>query len=493
MKLTLVLSDVHLSQTHPEAAHDPLWMRYRHEAYQPDDDFAALIEKVLEPSPRTRHQHVELVFNGDVFDFDSPWVRDGVCSFDEHPPTDEGCTRHVELIMADHQVFFDAAAKVLARGHTITFLSGNHDIELALPGVRGAIRRELVKLASRHSDDLDEGALGASVRFRSWFHISDDGIYFEHGSQYDIHNSVRQAAVPFTLSGDRIHPVLGKLAFRRVGGRMGYFNPYYEETFYMGLFGYLAHFARFYATKKDRHIVRTWAHGALSTIAEIWRHRHGEDRIELARRTVREELGAHITDEAIDRTHALRARPADDTMLPILRELWVDRVGLAMICLLVVFALLLFVSGRAALIALAVEVGIFVVYELLIPKPDIRTYDSAPESVLSLLEIHSVRAVCMGHTHRPFARFTDKGLYANSGSWCPAFEDQLCTKPVLDGRPVLLLETHPDDDRSVFGGLYWWRRGELTADPDAVRSRDITRVSPRSFGPNTLGEHEAGC
>lgn len=467
MKKTIVLSDVHLSQAHPEDPADPLWMRYRRAVHHPDDDFAGLVDHVL--AELGEGDRVELVFNGDLFDFDSPWVKDGTSSFDEHPPTDEGCTRHMELMLADHPVFSSAVAKLLARGpHEVTFLSGNHDIELYWPGVRNAIRTELVRRAVE-----DHGAppsaredIGDRIRFRSWFHISSDRIYFEHGSQYDIHNSVRTAAVPVTLDGGQIHPVLGKLAFRRTGARMGYFNPYYEETFYMGLTGYLRHFWQFYARSKNRHIIRTWASGALSTIKEILRHRHMNERLEEARAAVRREVGDHLTDDQIDQTHVLRVRPAEETMLPIFRELWVDRIAIVSFIIVLTSVVALVGGLKAALIALGVEAALFTIYEVLTPKPDVRTYDSAPDTVLNLLDIHQVRAICMGHTHRPFTRFTDKGLYANSGAWCPAFEDQMCTKPVLDGRPILLLMTDAED---FWGGLYWWRDRTLSADPDNVR------------------------
>lgn len=454
-KHTLVLSDVHLSQAHPDDPTDPSWMRYRTAAHHPDAEFAALVDHLLE-----RHEDpIEIVFNGDVFDFDAPWVKDGTSSFDELPPTNEGCAEQARLILADHRTFFAAVGRALAAGHEVTFLSGNHDLELYFPAVRAAITEELVRLAG-------DPQVKERVRFRAWFHLSRDRIYFEHGSQYDIHNAVRHAAVPLTRAGDRLHPVLGKLAFRRTGARMGYFNPYYEETFYMGLFGYLGHFAKAYAFS-HRHIVRTWCRGAFSTVFEILRHRHRDERLAEGRAAVRAELGEAITDEAIDATHALRTPLAEDTMIPVVRELWVDRVVLFFGSLLVLLTVLALAGPLAFAIAAAAIVALFVLYELVVPKPDIRTYDSAPEEVLRLFEIHGVRAICMGHTHRPFARFEPQGLYANSGSWCPAFHDAECTKPVLDGRPVLWLTTDGDD---LSGGLHWWRKGAFVADPEASRA-----------------------
>jgi UDP-2,3-diacylglucosamine pyrophosphatase LpxH len=458
-KHTLVLSDVHLSQAHPEDPADPLWMRYRRREHHPDAELAALVDHVVE---RFAGDRIELVFNGDLFDFDTPWVKDGTSSFDEFPPTNEGCREHVRLILADHEPFFRAVAKLLAHGHAVTFVSGNHDLELCFPAVREEIKGTL----SRWADATE-------VRFRAWFHLSNDGLYFEHGSQYDIHNGVRHPMLPFTREGDRLHPVLGKLAFRRTGSRMGYFNPYYEETFYMGLFGYLGHFVKAYALTK-RSIVKTWATGAFSTVFEILRHRHDEERIEEGRAAVRAELGAHVTDAQIDATHALRAKLAEETMIPVVRELWVDRVVMAAFVLLVVTASVIAFGIALGAAALALLVVLFVIYEWVTPKPDIRTYDSAPPSVLALFDIHGVRAICMGHTHRPFVRLVDERMYANSGAWCPAYEDAECTKRVLERRPVLLLSTR---DEALWGGLHWW---DGALEPDAEQSRsELNPLRPR--------------
>jgi len=464
-KHTLVLSDIHLSQAHPEDPADPLWMRYRRREHHPDAELAALVDHALEHFAGDR---LELVFNGDVFDFDTPWVKDGTSSFDEHPPTNEGCAEHARLILADHEPFFRAVGRLLAHGHAVTFVSGNHDLELCFPAVREAIRDVLARWADT-----------TNLRFRAWFHLSDDGLYFEHGSQYDIHNAVRNPMRPFTRDGARLHPVLGKLAFRRTGSRMGYFNPYYEETFYMGLFGYLAHFVKAYAFTK-RSIVRTWARGAFSTVFEIWRQRHSDERMDEAREALRAELGREIDDTRIDRTHALRTKLAEETMVPVVRELWVDRVVLAGLVFFTCTATALVAGPLAALAVLGALAVAFAIYEVVTPKPDIRTYDSAPDDVLALFEIHEVRAVCMGHTHRPFVRFVPAGIYANSGAWCPAFEDVECTKPVLARRPVIVLSTRGD---ALWGGLFWWRDGVLAADPEHVRS-ELNPLRARSATPS---------
>ncbi|APR85482.1 Hypothetical protein A7982_10831 [Minicystis rosea] len=437
-------------------------MRYRRAEYHPDDDFAKLVDHLL----ATRGaDEIEIVYNGDVLDFDAPWVKDGHSSFDEFPVDEAGCAEHVRRIITDHPVWFAAAARLLAAGHRILFMSGNHDVELCWPGVRNAIREELGRLAAAIDRPLDARALEERVRFRAWFHVTEDGIYLEHGSQYDIFSGVRYPMLPVTRSRSRIHPQMGKLAFKRTGSRMGYFNPYYEETFYLGLVGYLQHWWEHYALS-HRHIMRTWFWGSVRTAIEIWRHRHDEDWVAENRELARAETGAD--DEAIDRTFALAATPAERTMLPILRELWLDRLAILLLVIALMVGAGLAGGVLAAGIVLILALSAVAVYELVVPKPDLRSYDTAPSSVKELFAIHGVRAVCMGHTHRPFGHWEGDEtpcFRGNSGSWCPAFRDQRCTEPVLAKRPLLLLTSEGD---ALHGGLFWWDGQTLLGDAEST-------------------------
>ena len=263
---TVVLSDVHLSQTHPRDDADPLWMRYRWSDYHPDADFEAFVESLLEACDDS--DTIELVFNGDLLDFDAPVVEGLESTSQEYPLDDAGCTAQVERIIRDHPRFFRAIAALLARGHRVLFVSGNHDVELYWPGVRRALRTALRDAAAELDPPSVLTDLEERVRFRTWFHLTEDGIYIEHGSQYDTFNTMPDPMTPLVEDASSIHPICGKLAFKRTGARMGYFNPYCEDTFYMGLFGYLRHFFVDYLLSR-RHIVRHWAFGALSTTLEI--------------------------------------------------------------------------------------------------------------------------------------------------------------------------------------------------------------------------------
>jgi hypothetical protein len=456
-KRTLVVSDVHLSQTHPDDPSDPEWMRYRRAEHHPDAEFSALIDHVL--GSLDAGDQLEIVFNGDVLDFDAPWVKDGASSFDEYPIDDAGCAAQATRILVDHPGWFGAAAKAITLGHRVLFLSGNHDLELFWPGVRAAIRAHFVALCAAQGHDV-EAVIDERLRFRAWFHRTEDGIYLEHGSQYDIFNGMPWPMMPMTRDRRFTYPVMGKLAFKRTGSRMGYFNPYYEETFYMGFLGYGRHFLEHYAFKR-RHIARTWLFGGIATVLDVWRQKHTEDWTDESRARAVGETGAEPAK--IDATNALRADFAERTMVPILRELWLDRLFEIALFIVLVGGAAAIAGGRGAAIAAGALAVLFTIYEVLMPKPDIRTYDSAPAHVKQLLDIHDARAMCFGHTHRPFEEWDERGrLYGNSGTWCPAFKDAACTIPVLTRRPLLLLTT---EGEKLEGGLFWWKDGAL--EPEA--------------------------
>lgn len=81
LRHTLVISDVHLCEGVPG---DDLWMRWRQNPYFPDTEFAAVVDHLLggalDPDDR-----LNLVFNGDLFDFNAGRVIDGKALFEDLP------------------------------------------------------------------------------------------------------------------------------------------------------------------------------------------------------------------------------------------------------------------------------------------------------------------------------------------------------------------------------------------------------------------------
>ena len=105
---------------------------------------------------------------------------------------------------------FGAVARLLLAGHRVLFLSGNHDVELYLArGARGDPRAPGRPLpdanrsaAPRATPDEIAASIEERVRFRAWFHVTEDRIYLEHGSQYDVFNGVPWPMLPVVTQRD---------------------------------------------------------------------------------------------------------------------------------------------------------------------------------------------------------------------------------------------------------------------------------------------------
>jgi UDP-2,3-diacylglucosamine pyrophosphatase LpxH len=149
-----VISDLHLGGPHPQMMSRPQVL-------------AQFIEHVA--SMRPGNEAVELVIAGDFVDFlaiepQSSWT----------PDPREACAK-LERTMREPplDVVFKALGRLLGAGHRLTVLVGNHDVEMALPPVQGALLMHLDAAPDR-------------VRF-----VADDRAYriggalIEHGNAYD--------------------------------------------------------------------------------------------------------------------------------------------------------------------------------------------------------------------------------------------------------------------------------------------------------------------
>lgn len=183
---TMVLSDLHLSDAEPVNPKRPLWKKFRRKEYFIDKSFSDFL---LFMEEKTNKEPVELILNGDIFDFDSVMAMpdDSKFSISSHEKvhglnsTQEKSVYKIKRILNDHDVWTSALATFLEKGHRIIFITGNHDVELYWPGVQDQIRTSL-----KLSKEADERLV-----FCEWFYVSEQDTLIEHGNQYD----------PYCLSG----------------------------------------------------------------------------------------------------------------------------------------------------------------------------------------------------------------------------------------------------------------------------------------------------
>ncbi|MGK4005026.1 hypothetical protein WMF31_20535 [Sorangium sp. So ce1036] len=448
-------------------------MRYRQAPYSPDSEVAAMLDALRDEMKQGtargagRHE-LTLVLNGDVFDFDAPRVIDRKSVFHDLPRSAEHAVPAMRAMLADHPVFTEALGRVVADGHTVVFISGNHDVQLTLPEVRDLVRARVVDAAlAALGGTPGEGAreaLAARVVFRAWFHKTPDGIILEHGNQYDAYCSYRYPMLPFGRKPGEIQPTMGSLACRLLASRMGYFNPHVDSSFMLSAFGYLAHWARYYMFSR-RSLALAWALGALRTVVELVRRREPERR---ARRraclaAAARETGAPL--RAVARHAHLFARPAEDRLGLVARELWLDRAVFGLLAVAVALVWLLLAPSWLAPAALVAPAGL-VAYERLVPKlPLDATWKRVSRAARQVARAHRARAVVFGHTHNPEGTWEGGLFFGNTGSWSAAFEDVACTKPVFASRPLVWLRSEPGSGSAarLSGGLVAWKNGRFEA------------------------------
>lgn len=460
---TLVISDLHLTETEEVDPRRPLWMRHKHREHHIDGCVARFLAHQRETLPG----EVELILNGDVFDFDAvraiPEDPPFPVSFLERrrglAPEEDKSLFRIRVILEDHPVFLQALREWVLAGHRVVFVIGNHDVEMHWPSVQEAIRDALWLPPDRQE----------AVRFCEWFYISGGDTLVEHGSQYD----------PYCVCPDPLHPyivirgrVRVRVPFGDIAGKvmlngMGLFNPYVESSFIKTLPEYAVFFFK--------HVIRvqpllgwSWLWSAVATLvvslSEGFRSPL-RDPIRLEDRE-REAAGrANATPALLRALRELAAHPAVFRPWKVLRELWLDRALL--------LGLLVFASFElVGLLNILGEVPLwwaFALFAALVPPFAFyaRSVNSDVTHMLRLIRtrlpvamrIAGVHRAVIGHTHleshtrsEPDAD-TPATETLNTGTWSPAYEDVEYTRP-FGHKCFAWIRPGPEGDR--IAALYEW-------------------------------------
>jgi UDP-2,3-diacylglucosamine pyrophosphatase LpxH len=158
-KIKLVVSDFHLGKGRVFAdgtkniledfIYDREWAEFLR--YYSTGDFASA--------------EVELILNGDILNL----LQIDTYGVHTHLITERSVVRAVERIIQGHPEFFQALRDFAGTpGHSLAYVVGNHDVGMLWPGPRRVF----------------EKACGAVVRWSDVFY-QFDGVYVEHGQQYE--------------------------------------------------------------------------------------------------------------------------------------------------------------------------------------------------------------------------------------------------------------------------------------------------------------------
>ncbi len=430
---TAVVSDFHLTDAEEADPRHPLWKRYKHRDLFIDDSFERFLHYIQEAATGP----VELILNGDIFDFDPvtllPEEPEFAISLLERlrglRPEQPKSVFKMKCILRDHPVFVRALHDFLLAGNRVIIVIGNHDLELHWPTVQQELRDAL-----EIPDEAQE-----RLTFCEWFYLSGSDTLVQHGNQFDA----------YCMCSDPIHPTVGfrspsriRLPFGDIANRlmlngMGMFNPYVEESFLGGLRAHLSFFYR-YVIRVQPLLLFTWLWSAMATLALSLREGFLPSKKQpevLAARVEDIAKRSNTTASVVIALRATGVHPAIFNPWKVARELWLDRALLLFLGAFVsfqIFSILnVFVRLSAWWIALPFAIFLlpFVFYAHSVQSEVRETEINIHKRLPTAARIAGVSRVVLGHTHRE--RHTGiRGVeLLNTGTWSSAYHDVECTKP----------------------------------------------------------------
>lgn len=456
---TVIVSDLHLCEAEAPHPKRPYWKKFKTKEFFFDDNFKAFLEKI---EAQADGQEVELILNGDVFDFDS------VTSLPSSPsfrvtwlekkrglnPEEDKAEYKIRRILQDHQTWTNALSCFIKKGHKVIFIIGNHDLELHFKKVQKIILDSL---------DLDEDQID-KVKFCEFFYVSYEDTLIEHGNQYDPFCLAYTPVRPFIIKDERIQVRIpfGNLATRYLINGMGYFNPYSESNYIMTAAQYVRFFFK-YMIWTQPLIMWTWF---WSSITILWISLGNRIKSSINDPLTYETEIEHIAEKAnatprmVREMLQLAVAPATSSPMLVIRELWLDRAFLFLVSFLVLLQIffivdmLFYFSFYWVLIIYMLLMPFFVFYSKTITS-GVQKVKEPKEKILTLSSlITGVKRVVYGHTHRALHEIIGPVEHLNSGTWSPNFKDVECT--IVNSRRNYVLIKKPADHETRIASLEVW-------------------------------------
>lgn len=432
---TAVISDLHLNDAEPYDPDRPFWKIFKRREFFYDESLVDFMHHLIE---RGKGKPIELILNGDIFDFDS------VMSLPENgefkvsklekkiglDSTEEKSLFKMKKIIDDHAIFFDGLKDFIEKGNKVVFIIGNHDLELYWPSVQKEIKQRII------IDKKDE----KKCTFCEWFYISQNDTLIEHGHQYD----------PYCMCLDPINPVIkknrkfkiripfGDLANRQILNTFALKNANDDSSYVRSMWEFIQFFFK-YELKVQPLLVFNWLIGSFRTLyyslADGFLPAH-KDPLTYESRVKEIARKANSKVEVLSSLAELHAHPAVHNPITIVRELYLDRFFL--------FAILVWGSWQfftTFYVFANVSLWWFVV-PIILSVPALAYYTqgikseidsnsaSGQKSVPIAAKIAGVKRVIHGHTHKLVQDNIDGIEFFNPGTWSRRYENIECTQQV---------------------------------------------------------------
>jgi UDP-2,3-diacylglucosamine pyrophosphatase LpxH len=412
-------------------------------------------------------EKVELVLNGDIFDFDScttlPEQPYFYISWLERKrglhPQEEKSTFKIATILHDHAEWVGALRQFLIEDNHVVFVIGNHDLELHYPKVQEAVY-EALQLPEEKKSNL---------RFNEWFYISNSDTMIEHGNQYDPYCMAQDPINPFIQRFNLIEVRLpfGNLATRYLINGMGFFNPHLDANYIMTPREYMVFFFK-YISRAQPFLVFTWLWGSTVTLVQSFLDRLRPtitDPLSIEDRVENIAFKANATPRMVRELKELFVAPAASYPTIIMKELWLDRAFLMLAVSIILYILFLQADNIFNLSIWWLFIPFFLFFPFFLfysrsVTSVVHEFKEPKENILSLTGmITKVNRVVYGHTHIVRHEMVGAIEHLNCGTWSPAFMDVECEKPI--GQKTFVWVS-PGEESTREAKVFQIRNGEVS-------------------------------
>ena len=437
---TIIVSDGHLSDAEPHNPKKPLWKKFKAKDFFIDQDFSDFLDNILLQNAASSTNPIELVFNGDWFDFDSVMsipdkeqfnfkLNPYELKFGLNSKEDKSVYK-IDTILKQHEIWTNSVSNFIKKGNKVIFIIGNHDIELHWEKVQKKLIEHL-KLSKEESK---------RVIFCEWFYISNKDTLIEHGNQYD----------PYCMAIDPINPVVkkngeyrirlpfGNLANRFMINAMGFKNPHNDDSYVKTFKEFIKFFFK-YEMKDQPLLVIDWLVGAIKTlfysIGESFLPRV-KDPLTYTSKLNKIAKKSNSNKDTILELRENHAHSAVYNPWTIIRELWLDRAFLLALLIILSWQFFSFIAVFISIsfywffLPLGILLPFFGYYANgVVGGSEIRTnQNQAKEMSILSAKVCKVNRVVLGHTHSVYRYKNKKYEVLNTGTWSVFFDDIECTK-----------------------------------------------------------------
>jgi UDP-2,3-diacylglucosamine pyrophosphatase LpxH len=358
-----------------------------------------------------------------------------------------------------HPDVFEALGLMVARGHALTLVHGNHDVEFHWEEVQREFRRLLFAAAhdSEKCGEVDQDTFFERIDFNPWFFYWNDVAYIEHGHQYDPYCATENLMAPLSpLDPRRVARGFCDVLLRYVVRPTQGIRESGHET--MGVLSYVALGMKLGIGGMVRLGLRF-----AEAVIELFRLRRAY--LTDAARQLREEherrmgLLAEAKRIGIERVRALAALqvpPVTRSIRGILASVLLDRLALALLCSIMLVAtgvVGMFHHASFFFVSACIAAGWIIGHHYLSKQRQLDPAEQMADRASQLIRLLPAAFVVMGHTHTPIEKTIGGGAatYINVGAWAEEEpEEGSATRThlvirVQDGKPVAELRTWSGD------------------------------------------------